>query len=81
LNPAWTPHSRAYYAAEVLGVVKQFHDLFFNVIHKQRKPMRDPDDIAAFAASPGLDEKLFKETMFSFAVETRIRQAMQLANG
>ena len=49
---------------------------------RQREPdpePRDPDDIARFAGTLGLDEAVFRDTMFSFAGETRLRRAMQLA--
>ncbi len=79
LNPAWKVHSQAFYAAEVLGVLDQFHEAMFNAIHKERKSMRKPKDIAKFVETLGLDGDKFEKTMKSFNVDAKIRQAMQKA--
>ena len=80
LNPAWTIHSRAYYAAELLGEVERFHNALFDQIHKGKNHMRRESDIVEFAASLGIDPDKFREAMNSFAVETNMRRAMQLAD-
>ncbi len=79
LNPAWKVHSQAFYAAEILGVLDQFHEPMFNAIHKDKKAMRKPKDIAKLAASVGLDGDKFAKTMKSFAVDAKIRQSLQKA--
>ena len=34
LNPAWTPHSQAFYASQVLGIQEEFFEPFFlSLIH------------------------------------------------
>ncbi len=80
LNPAWTIHSRAYYAAEVLEVLDKFHEPFFDAIHKQGKRMRKEDEIVSFAQGLGIDGAAFRDAMNSFATETRMRRALQLAD-
>jgi len=79
LNPAWEPHSRSFYAAEIMGVTDQFFDSMFNGIHVDRRSLRHPDAIAKFAGELGIDRQKFRKTMDSFAVNTRMNQAMQLA--
>lgn len=79
LNPAWEPHSRAFYAAEIMGVTDQFFDPMFNGIHVDRRSLRSPEKIASFAGELGIDEDKFRKTMDSFAVNTRMNQAMQMA--
>lgn len=79
LNPAWEPHSRAFYAAEVMGVTEQFFEPMFNGIHVERRALRSPDQIAKFAGELGIDADKYRKTMDSFAVNTRINQAMQKA--
>ena len=79
LNPAWKVHSQAFYAAELLGVLDQFHEPMFDAIHKDKKSMRKPKEIAKFAESLGLDGDKFAKTMKSFAVDAKIRQSMQKA--
>jgi len=79
LNPAWKVHSQAFYAAEVLGVVDQFHEEMFNAIHRDKKPMRKPKDVGKLVDSLGLDGDKFVKTMKSFNVDAKIRQSLQKA--
>ena len=79
LNPAWEPHSRAFYAAELMGVTDQFFDPMFNGIHVDRRALRTPKQIAKFAGELGIDEEKFRKTMDSFAANTKINQSMQMA--
>ncbi len=79
LNPGWLPHSQAFYAAEIMGVTEQFFEPMFNAIHVEKRNLRKPKAIANFAGELGIDKEKFLATMKSFAVETRIRQAMSRA--
>jgi len=79
LNPSWQQHSRAFYAAKQMGVLDTFHEPFFDAIHKDRQRMEDPDDIAAFADSIGVDGKKMKSMMASFMVDGAVRNSMNLA--
>lgn len=79
LNPAWEQHSRAFYAAQVLGHEDAFVEVMFNAIHEERKRMRSPKEIAQLAAGIGMEEDKFIKTMNSFAVQTKMNRAIQLA--
>jgi len=79
LNPSWEAHSRSFYAADIMDVKEQFVEPMFNGIHVDRRPLRSPDDIADFAGELGIDAAKFRKTMDSFAVNTRMNQAMQKA--
>lgn len=81
LNPAWKTHSEAFYAAEQLGVTDTVFDAMFDGIHKEKRALRNRKDIAKFVGELGVDSKEFLAAMKSFAVETRIRQSMQKAQG
>ena len=80
LNPSWEQHSRAFYAAELMGVTDRFFEPMFNKIHVDRRPLREADQIAKFAGELDVDAKKFRKTMDSFAVNTRIRQALHMAS-
>lgn len=80
LNPAWKVHSQAFYAAQVLGVLDQFHEQMFNAIHVDKKQMRKPKDVGRLVESLGLDHKKFLKTMKSFNVDAKIRQSLQMAS-
>jgi thiol:disulfide interchange protein DsbA len=79
LNPSWEPHSRAFYAAEIMGVTDQMFDALFDGIHVDRRSLRSPDSIAKFVGELDIDSKKFRKTMDSFAVNTRMNQAMEMA--
>ena len=79
LNPSWENHSRSFYAAQLMGQEQPFVDAMFKAIHEDRKPMRNPKEIAALAATLGMDKEKFLQTMKSFAVETKLRRSVQLA--
>lgn len=81
LNPSWETHSRSFYAAQLMGIEHEFVEAMFEQIHEKRKNMRKPKDVATLAESLGVDRKKFLSTMKSFAVETKMRRAMQLAKG
>jgi thiol:disulfide interchange protein DsbA len=78
LSPEWALHGRAFYAAQVLGVLDQFHQAMFKAMHEQGQRMRSAEAIGEFAASLGLDGDAFVDTMNSFAVDSRMRRAKQL---
>ena len=77
LNPRWTEHARAYYSFKMMGVLDQAHKAFFDEIHLKRERLSSLDTIAEFVAKLGLDEKAFRESYFSFPVETQIRKNIQ----
>ncbi len=81
LNPSWEPHSRAFYAAELMGITDEFLEPMFNAIHVDRRALRSPKQIVKFVDELGLDAEKFGKTMDSFATNTRIKQAMQMAAG
>ncbi len=79
LNRSWTPHSEAYYAAELMGVTEKFFEPLFNAIHRERRPLRDRKSISKFAGELGIDADKMEETMESFAVNAEIRKTMRTA--
>ena len=72
LNQGWMIHSEAFYAAQIMGVLDQFHDAFFNEIHQNKNRMRRPDDIGDFVETLGLDRDKFLSTMKSIAEKFRL---------
>ena len=78
INPSWVPHTKAYYALEMMGKGEQYHEALFKAIHVDRKKIRDLASITKFLVSLGVDEKAFNDAANSFAVEMRVRKAMQL---
>ena len=79
LNPSWDEHSRGFYAAQLMGQEQAFVEAMFKAIHKDRKRMRKPAEIAELASSLGLDKDKFLKTMTSFGVQTKLNRSIQLA--
>ncbi len=78
-GPHWAPQARAYFTAEVLGVVDKIHRDFFDAMHRQKKRMADEAELAHFFAEHGVDEQAFKNAFHSFAVDVKMRQAEAIA--
>ena len=73
------PHQRIYYTLEAMGLVPTLHRKVFYAIHGERQRLDKPADIAAFMAKNGVDSAKFLEIYNSFSVQTKARQAKQLA--
>lgn len=77
-RPSWEIHGRAYYTAEILGVVDKIHRPMFDAIHQQKRRMNTEAEIMALFKEHGVSEKDFKRVFHSFAVETKIRRAKDM---
>lgn len=71
-NASWVPYAQAYYAARQLGVFEQTHDALFQAM-LERYPLNSLEDLAAFYARHGVDEKKF------IAAATNAETARQMA--
>ncbi len=72
-------HQRIYYALETMNQVEAMHRKVFYAIHNDRQKLDKPAEIAAFMTKNGVDGAKFVEVMNSFGVQTKARQAKQLA--
>jgi protein dithiol oxidoreductase (disulfide-forming) len=70
--------ARAFYAAEVLGILDQSHPALFRAIHVERTPLRSMEDLARFHSQFGVTEAQFLDAAKSFAVETKVNRARQM---
>ncbi|MEM9531510.1 MAG: thiol:disulfide interchange protein DsbA/DsbL [Pseudomonadota bacterium] len=75
---SWDPLARAYYTAEVLGVLDQTHKATFRALHQQRRPLRNNQDLAKFFSEFGVAEADYLKTAESFSVETQMRKGATL---
>jgi thiol:disulfide interchange protein DsbA len=73
-------HQRIYFTLEAMGKVDAMHRRVFYAIHNDRQRLDKPEEIAAFVAKNGLDSTKFMELFNSFSVQTKARQATQLAD-
>lgn len=69
------PLARAYYTAEVLGVLDRVHEPIFRAIHEHRANLRDPELLAAlFEAAAEVPAEDFATAFDSFSVRSRVAQ-------
>ncbi len=73
-------YARAHYTAETLGVLDKVLALLFRAIHEQRRTVDNEAALAkVFQEAAGVDEKTFKETFSSFAVDNKVRRSDALS--
>jgi len=72
-------HAAAYYAAEALGVGEQVHMPIFQAIHGKRNPLSSEGALRKIFTDNGVDGKDFDKAIGSFDVDTKLRQADNLA--
>jgi len=78
----FVPYARAYYAAEVSGLVDKTHRAVYQAIHVTHKlpaegDKPDEERIAAFYSDFGVDKDEFLRNMKSFGVELKLRRATE----
>ncbi len=70
---SWEPFARAYYTADVLGILDQSHNALFAALHDEGRPIRTMDDLVEFHTQFGVSAEEFESTASSFPVESRMR--------
>lgn len=81
LNPAWETHSRAFYAAEALGITDKMFDQTFNEIHQNGNRLTSPKAVGKFIEDLGIDVSAedYMKAMQSFSVATALKRSEKLA--
>lgn len=74
-NKVWGQHAKAYFTAEVLGVVEKVHADLFYAIQVKKQKLTSEEDLAEFFVAHGVDKSAFHNAYNSFAVDTKMRQA------
>lgn len=71
----WEPHARAYYTAELLGVVDKIHPSLFEAMHVHGQDVGTKEELMELFAQQGVSKERFLETYDSFAVDSMVRRA------
>ncbi len=74
-GPLWGKHAKAYFTAQVLGVVDKVHADLFHAIQVQKQKLASEADLAKFFVAHGVEEAAFHDAFNSFIVDTKMRQA------
>jgi protein dithiol oxidoreductase (disulfide-forming) len=75
----WAPLGKIYYTLDALGVEGKLSGDVFKAIHQQNVPMWNDKAFFDWAASKGLDRKKVEEVYASFAINSKMNRARQLA--
>lgn len=75
----FTTHQRLFFTIEAMGLVDTMHRKVFNAIHLDHARLDKLPDIVEFVTKNGVDGVKFSEVFNSFSVQTKARQAKQLA--
>ncbi len=73
-------HQRLFYTLEAMGQLEAMHRRVFAAIHQQMQRLEREADQVAFLKAQGVDTARFAEFSRSFSVQTKMRQARQLAD-
>lgn len=74
-NALMEVHAKAFYAAQVLGVLDKVHMPLFQAINVDRKRLDSEDELAALFAANGVAREDFQRAFNSFGVGSQVRQA------
>ncbi len=77
-RPIGQLHAKAYYTAELLGVLDPMHHALFDAMHKQRKRLGSEAEIEEVFVANGVSAEDFRGTFNSFAVESKVSQGENL---
>jgi thiol:disulfide interchange protein DsbA len=72
-------HQRLFYTLEAMGQLGTMHPKIFAAIHTQRQRLEKEAEQVAFLKGAGVDTAKYAEVSKSFSVQTKMRQAKQLA--
>jgi len=78
-RPSWALHARAYYTANVLGVLDKVHSAIFEATHELKRPLTTEAQMADFFEEQGVKKSDFSKVFRSFAVESKVRRAMDMS--
>jgi thiol:disulfide interchange protein DsbA len=74
-RPQWEPLAKAYFTAELLGVLDKTHSALFDAIHVKHQNLENEAALRDFFASHGVNPKDFDKTYNSFAVAVKVNHA------
>lgn len=79
LRENWAIHARAFFTASALGVLDKIHKPFFEAIHNQKRRLASEKSLMEFFAEHGVSNDDFNKVFNSFAVNSKVRRAHQIA--
>ena len=78
-HPDWAQLAKVYYTLDAMGEAGKLSPEVFKAIHQQNVNLSDKNKFFDWAASKGLDRKKVEEVFSSFAIDGKVKRALQLA--
>lgn len=79
-NQNWEVAARVHYALEAMGQLERLHKVFFDAIHKDNLRYSTAAQLEAWLSKNGVSPEKYNAIAKSFAVESKVRRAVQLTN-
>ena len=79
LNQSWAFDARVFYTFVALGLMDELHEAYFDAIHKDRRRMKNVEQVAAWAQEQGINPQLIMDTFNSFGVDSMLANATQMS--
>ncbi|MDX1556375.1 MAG: thiol:disulfide interchange protein DsbA/DsbL [Xanthomonadales bacterium] len=70
----WELYARAYVTADMMGIADEAHGPLMDALYKEKRIMRDMEELAEFYSQFGVTASAFEATSESFAVDARLRK-------
>jgi len=77
-RPEWEASAKAFYTAELLGILDKIHKPMFDAIHQKRQRLFTKEALADFFAQYGVSKQEFNQTFDSFGVQMKVNRAKDL---
>ena len=81
LGKNWLPHARAYYTAEILGILDKIHKSLFEAIHRDNKNVMDEKSLRDFFVQQGVKKDEFDKVYQSQEVTDKVKEAFIAGQG
>ena len=78
-NEQWGAHAKAFFTAEALGVLDKMHADFYDAIQNKGEKLSTEAELEPFFKTHGVPEADFHQAYKSFAVDSKMRQATDMA--
>jgi thiol:disulfide interchange protein DsbA len=78
LGKRWGLLAKAYYTAELLGIIDKIHPALFEALHEEKIKINDEAAVQDFFAAQGVSAEDFNHTVNSFAVTVKVNNAKQM---
>ena len=75
LGKGWELMAKAYFTAELMGVLDKVHGPLFDSIHKNRQKYRNDREVRDFFVNQGIEGEEFDKMFNSFAVNVKLNNA------